>query len=196
MSSDMPPGAVPPNPGRPWGPPTPAGSTSSPPTATPPVAFGRPTRWPTFAALGIALIALAVGLVGWFRPVPRTDQPPAKPTYTDQQTADAKAKVCDAVEKFNRAVSVGNSLPKGSDTLVTDLNTRQIFDVFSRLFLATLAEEPATPADLATAVRQQASAYQDVVIGYLDGLDYSDPGLKAAGSASNQATDTIRQLCK
>ena len=65
------------------------------------MAFGRPARWPAFTALAIALIGLAVGVVGWFRPVPHNNQPPPKPTYTEQQTADAKAKVCAAFGKYS-----------------------------------------------------------------------------------------------
>ena len=157
---------------------------------------GRPSRWPTFAALAIALIALGVGLAAWFRPVPHNNQPPPKPTYTQQQVADAKAKVCAAVGKFDRAVNVGNALPRGSDTLVAAINSRQIFDVFSRHLLATLAEEPATPADLATAVREEASTLEEVVIAYQDGLSNSDPELKPVLDASSAAADTIQQLCK
>jgi hypothetical protein len=196
MPSDMPPGSSIPNPGQHWGPPPPAGSA---PVQTPPVAptaFGRPSRWPTFAVLAIALIALAIGFVGWFRPVPHTSPPPSKPTYTEQQTADAKAKVCAAVEKFDRAVTVGNSLPRDSDTLVTAINSRQIFDVFSRHLLATLAEEPATPTDLANAVREEASTLEEVVIAYQDGLSNSDPELKPVLDASSAAANTIQKLCK
>jgi hypothetical protein len=197
MPSDIPPGAVPPNAGQHWDPPSSASSYPSvqaPPA--PPAAFGRPARWPSFAALAIALIALAVGLVGWFRPVPHANQPPPKPAYTDQQTADAKAKVCAAVGKFDLAVSVAKALPKGSDPLVASINTRQIFDVFSRYLLQTLAEEPAAPADLVTAVRTEAGSLQEVVIAYEDGLGTSDPSLKPTVDASSAAADTIRQLCK
>jgi hypothetical protein len=157
--------------------------------------FGRPPRGPAFTALLIALIALAVGLVGWFRPVPHNNEPPPKPAYTQQQVADAKAKVCAAVGKLDRAVSVGNGLPKGNDPLVASINTRQIFDVFSRHLLATLAEEPATPADLATAVRKEADTLAEVVIGYEDGLGTSDPELKPVVDANSAAADTVRQLC-
>jgi hypothetical protein len=128
--------------------------------------------------------------------MPHYNQPAPKPAYTQQQIADAKAKVCAAVGKFNLAVSVGNSLPRSSDTLVTDLNSRQIFDVFSRLFLATLAEEPATPADLATAVREQANALEEAVIAYQDGHSISDPELKPVLDASSAAANTTQRLCK
>jgi hypothetical protein len=158
--------------------------------------FGRPSGWPTFIAIAIALIGLAVGFVGWFRPAPHNNQPPPKPTYSAQQAADAKAKVCAAVGKLDRAVSVAKGLPKGPDPLVASINVRQIFDVFSRHLLATLAEEPATPADLATAVRKQADTLAEVVIGYEDGFGTFDPELKPVVDANSAATDTTQRLCK
>jgi hypothetical protein len=196
MPSDMPPGSSIPNPGQHWGPPPAAGSApvQTPPLA--PTAFGRPARWPAFTALAIALVALAVGLVGWFRPVAHTNPPPSKPTYTDQQTADAKAKVCTVFGKLDRAGGVLIALAKSSDDLVGAINTRQVFDVFSRYLLKTLAEEPATPADLATAVREQASTLEEVVIDYQDGYVKTDPEMRSAVDANSKSADTIRQLCK
>ena len=173
----------PPDTGPHWGPP-------------PPPAFRPPSRWPTFVTLTVALLGVAVGFVGWFRPVPHSNPPPPNPTYTAQQTADAKAKVCAAVVQFDRAVSVANALPRGNDPLVTDINSRQIFDVTSRHFFATLAEEPATPADLAATVREQASILEEVVIDYQDGLGISDPHVKPLVDASSAAADKIRELCK
>ena len=162
----------------------------------PQVAVGRPARWPTFAALAIAFIALAVGLVGWFRSTPHNNQPPPKPTYSQQQIADAKAKVCAAFGKLDRAVGVLNALPNGSDELVAAIDTRQVFDVFSRYLLTTLSEEPATPADLATAVREQASSLEEGVIDYQVGLTKSDPEMRSVVDANSATADTIRRLCK
>jgi hypothetical protein len=160
------------------------------------MAFGRPARWPAFAALAIALIALGVGLIGWFRPVPHNNQSPAKPTYTEQQIADAKAKVCTAFGKLDRAGGVLTGLAKSSDELVGAINTRQVFDVFSRYLLATLDEEPATPSDLATAVREQARTLEEVVIDYQDGYIKTDPEMRPVVDANSASADTIRQLCK
>jgi hypothetical protein len=193
MSSDTPPGAFPPDHGQHWGPPSPTAST---PSAPPLTAFRRSPRWPAFIALAIALVALTVSLVGWFRPAPHNTQPPPKPTYTDQQVADAKAKVCAVFGQLDRAVVVGNGEPRGSDALVAAINTRQIFDVFSRNLLATLAEEPATPADLAAAVRTQADTLEQIVIEYQDGFGTSDPQVRPLVDANSASADKIRQLCK
>jgi hypothetical protein len=73
------------------------------------MASGRLARWPTLTTLAIALFGVAVGFVGWFRPAPHHDQPPPKPTYTDQQVADAKAHVCAAFEKVHHTVDLAHS---------------------------------------------------------------------------------------
>jgi hypothetical protein len=199
MPSDMPPGAVPPNPGH-WGPPTPAGSTSSPPTLAPPAAFGRPPRWPTFTALAIALIALAVGVVGWFHTTSHNNEPPPKPIYTDQQVASAKSDVCAAFDKIEHAVSVSDNERASSSDRASQLGAaalaRQVLDFGSRYLLAKLADEPATPADLASAIRQEANAFQDLFIGYIDGVSISDPALQPAANANDEARTTIQRLCK
>jgi len=148
----------------------------------------------TLAVIALAALALAIG--SWFRPGPHINPTTPTQTYTAQQTADARAAVCKAVDKFNRAVSVGKSLPAGSDSLVTAVNSRQIFDVFSRHLLATLAEEPATPADLAAAVREVGSSLEEVVIAYQDGLTNSDPQLRPVLDSSTAAANAIQQLCK
>lgn len=161
--------------------------------------FARPPRWPAFTTLLIALIALAIGIAAWFRPLPHNDQPRPKAVYTQQQIADAKAKVCAAFGKLERAVDVANAAPRGSDAtgqLTESINVRQVFDVGSRYLSRTLAEEPATPADLAAAVRKEASSLQEGVIGYLEGLPNTDPQMQPLVDANTEAAATIRQLCK
>jgi hypothetical protein len=154
-----------------------------------------------FASLVIALVAIGLAIGCWFRPLPsnKASSTPPAPSYTDQQTADAKASVCAAFGNVDHALELADARSGSADPtgqLAVATSTRQVLDFGSRYLLAKLAEEPATPPDLATAVRKQANAYQEVLMRYLDGLDYSDPGLKSAGNASNEATDTIRRLCK
>jgi ABC-type glycerol-3-phosphate transport system substrate-binding protein len=163
------------------------------------MAFGRPPRWPTFTALAIALMALAVGLVGWFRPVPPTSQPSSKPAYTDQQVANAKTNICAAFEKVHNAVDLAHTHVGSTDyntQLTAAALTNLALDAGSRYLLTKLAEEPATPPDLATAVRNEANAEQEALIGYLNGLPASDPQMQPAVSASDDATATVRRLCK
>jgi hypothetical protein len=200
MSSDMPPGAFPPDRGQHWGPPPPGASTPSMQSpVAPPMTFGRRPSWPTFAALAIALVALAVGVVGWFRPASHSDQPQPKPTFTDQQVANAKTNVCAAFEKVHNAVDLAHSHAGSADyntQLTAAALTNLALDAGSRYLLTKLAEEPATPPDLATAVRNEANAEQEALIGYLNGLPASDPQMQPAVSASDEATATVRRLCK
>ena len=128
--------------------------------------------------------------------MPHNNPTPPKPTYTAQQTADAKAKVCAAFGQVDRALGVANALSNGSDKLVTALNVRQVFDVGSRHLTATLADQPATPADLAGAVRRQANTLEEAVIEYQDGFSNSDSEMRSVLDADATATNTIRQLCK
>jgi hypothetical protein len=177
---------------------------TAPPAPTPPpwppVAPLRPPRWPMFTFLVIALAAIGIAIGSWFRPLPNTkaSAPPA-PTYTDQQVASAKANVCTAFEKVNKAVDLAHS-HVGSTDYNTQLAaaglTNLALDAGSRYLLTKLAEEPATPQDLATGVRKEANAEQEALIGYLNGLAASDPQMQPTVNASNEATATVRQLCK
>lgn len=201
MSSDLPPGAFPADRGQPWGSPPQGASTPSAlsPTA-PPRTFGRPPRWPAFVALPIALIALAVSIVGWFRPTSHHNEAPAKPTYTDQQVASAKTAVCTAFGQVTQGIALADAQSANSTDATAKVAavalTRQALDFGSQYLSAKVAEEPATPPELASAVRQQAKALRELLIGYLDGAVSSDASQQPAQKASDEATATIRQLCK
>ncbi|MGH8300133.1 MAG: hypothetical protein ACRET5_01550, partial [Steroidobacteraceae bacterium] len=139
---------------------------------------------------------LAIGC--WFRPLPDNKPAPA-PTYTDQQVANAKASVCAAFAKVDHALDLADSEPVGSDRteqLAVAALSRIAFDAGSRYLLTTLAEEPATPPELATAVRNEANSLQELLIGFLGGIRNSDPAQQPAVNANNEATATIRRLCK
>lgn len=164
------------------------------------MAYGRPARWPGFSALAIALIALGVGLVGWFRPVPHANQPPPKPTYTAQQIASAKTEICTAFAQVNHGIDLADTESATSSDRAAKVAavalTRQALDFGSRYLLAKVTEEPATPAELASAVRQQAKALEELLVGYINGASSSDQSLEPAQKASDEAADKIRQLCK
>src|SRR6202011_4569125 len=121
--------------------------------------------------------------------------PPAAPTYTDQQVANDKANVCAAFDKVQHATDLAHSHVGSSDyttQLAASALTNVALDAGSRYLLTKLAQEPATPADLATAVRKEANAEQEALIGYLNGLPSSDPQMQPAVNASEEATATVR----
>jgi hypothetical protein len=144
-------------------------------------------------------VVAAVAVVGWLRPTQSHNPGPAAPTYTEQQIENAKTNVCAAFERVQHAVDLANS-HVGSTDYATQLAaaalTHETLDAGSRYLLTKLSEEPATPPDLATAVRNGANADQEALIGYLNGLPASDPAMQPALNASDEATLTIQRLCK
>jgi hypothetical protein len=141
------------------------------------------------------LVTLAVAIVGWFRPLP--PKPPAAPSYSAQQVADAKSKVCAAFKKADSALRAASTRDKGQDyatQLATAVNVRQAFIAGSQYLLNTLHDQPATPADIASTVRDLANAYQLVAIDLLSDAPESekDPTVRSGDDASSK----IENLCK
>jgi hypothetical protein len=149
-----------------------------------------------FAFLVVALlVTLGVAIVGWFRPVPA--KPPPPPTYTDQQVADAKAKVCAAYDKVHSAVKASSARDEGTDPtsqLAFALNGRQALLAGSEYLRTVLSAEPATPKDLATTIRKLTDVFQELVVDYLNGMNESQ--MDSPLQAGNEATLTIERLCK
>lgn len=145
--------------------------------------------------LVITLVAVGAAVAAWLRPIPQTPAAaPPKPTYSAQQVADAKSKVCAAYEKVRHANYVNSSRTGGDDPtaqLAVAVNQRQIYEAGSAYLLSTLSEEPATPADLARAARKLAYVFQVLT---LDNLA-SDPA-HAEENSANETALTIQGLCK
>jgi hypothetical protein len=151
------------------------------------------------ASLTIALLALGVAIGSWFRPMPNSKPPPAPspPNFTDQQIADAKAKVCATYENVHQAVLVNTGRSGGSDqTAVLGLaaNARIALYDGGDYLLQSLAEEPATPSDLASAVRQLVNSYQQLAINYTAEAPQSE--IDSSLHAGDQPNATIYGICK
>lgn len=172
--------------------------TYPPPWAS--VALPRVPKWPALAALVLSLLAAGLAVAAWFRPSPESRPPtPPKLTYSAQQVTQAKAHVCDAYQKEQKALDLAGARNGGDDpTAVLAVATaiRQVLDVGSRNLLAKLAEEPATPSDLANAVHVLARLDLELTIGYLDGLSNSDPELQPTLKAGDEAALNVQRLCK
>lgn len=159
-----------------------------------PMPMRRPSRWPTFATLLVSLVALGFAVAAWLRPLPEPSPPAAAaPTFTDQQVADAKAKVCDAYGKVRRAVDMNASRSGGDDPnsqLLIAVNARQIYISGSEYLMTILAQQPAIPSDLAAKIQKLANLLQVIT---LDGLA-SDPSDQKHEEASEMGR-TIEGQC-
>jgi hypothetical protein len=150
------------------------------------MALRSPSRWPSFAALAIAIIGLAIGVVGWFRPVAPSERPvaPVAPTYTDQQIANAKTNICAAYEVVKNEVFVNTHRPNPAEgdeigSLAVAANGRLALYAGGDYLLKRLAGEPATPSKLADAVRALANAYEEA-------------GIRTLNYEPNSALDALR----
>jgi hypothetical protein len=147
-----------------------------------------------FVMLVITLVAVGAAVAAWLRPIPETRAQTAPPTFTDGQVADAKANVCAAYVKVQRALDANSTRSGGDDPtaqLAVAVNARQTYVAGSAYLLTTLANEPAAPPDLAAAARKLANLFQILA---LDGLA-SDPSVPAH-DAADQTLLTLRGLCK
>jgi hypothetical protein len=143
----------------------------------------------------ITLVAVAAAVAAWLRPMPEAKSAaPSAPTFSAQQVADAKAKVCAAYAKIHRVVDINAPRNGGDDPtaqLVVAVNMRQVYVVGSAYLLTTLADEPATQSDLAAATSKVARLFQSLT---LDGLA---SGANAEEfDAVNQTGTVIESLCK
>jgi hypothetical protein len=142
----------------------------------------------------ITLVAVGAAVAAWLRPLPEKSASPTAPTFSAQQVADAKSKVCEAFDKAQKA-SRSNSARNGGDDpnaqLLVAVNMRQVFMASSVYLLKTLADQPAAPDDLAAAAKKLSDLLQVIT---LDGLagDPNDPGHDAV----NKTAETIQSLCK
>ena len=130
----------------------------------------KSSRWPMYAALAIAVIAAAVAIAGWFRPAPKN----ASPTFTDQQTTQAKTNVCSAYTTVHQGVVRNTHLadPNQNDPagqLAIAANARLALLGGGGYLRDRVATQPATPADLAQAVNSMANTIEQLGVGYLAG---------------------------
>lgn len=167
------------------------------PAATPPK---QARQWPIFVFFAVALLAtLGVAIAGWFRPE-ASNKPgslPQAPTYSDQQTVEAKAKVCAAYEKVHHAVLANTGRSGGSDPallLGVAANARLALYDGGEYLTKTLTQEPATPAGLAGATRALASAYQELAIDYM--AEASDTDIQSALQTVESTGSKVSGMCK
>ena len=148
----------------------------------------------TYIALIVAGAALA--LAGWT--LYRSEY--AKPSYSDTQRAEAKVKACTAMDLVRRGVSLNTNLqPAGGPEDVTGsmavaANSRVALYDGGQYLLATL--DPASPSDLAEAVRKFANNLMDIGAAATAGAQNTDPDQAARLRDAEAANATVTELCK
>lgn len=177
-------------------PPQPSGP---PPWPPPPAVPRRSPQLLVIASLAIALIALGVAIGSWLRPTSDSKPSPAPspPSFTDKQVVDAKTKVCATYDKVHQGVLANTGRSGGSDPLAllgVAANARIALYDGGQYLIKTLAEQPATPSDLATAVRQLVDSYQLLAVNYMAEVSQSE--IDSALHSGDEPNATIQSICK
>lgn len=147
----------------------------------------------TYLYLILAIAALAVA--GWT--LYRSEY--SKPSYSDTQRAEAKVKACSAMDLVRRGVSLNTNLqPAGGPADVTGsmavaANARVSLYDGGQYLLAKL--DPATPSDLAEAVRTFANNLMDIGAAATAGAQNTDPDQAARLRDAEAANATVTELC-
>jgi hypothetical protein len=146
--------------------------------------------------LALILAVVAVVLAGWAMWASHS----AGPSYTDAQRADAKTTLCTAMDVVRKGVSLNTNLqPKGGPQDVTGAlavaaNARVSLSDGGQYLLNRV--DPATPTDLADAVRKFANNLLDIGAYATAGVPNSDPAQAARLKDADAANGTIADLCK
>ncbi|OBA64091.1 hypothetical protein A5647_03250 [Mycobacterium sp. 1100029.7] len=142
----------------------------------------------------VLVVILSVAIVGWFQPT-RLKPPPVQ-SFSAQQVAEAKMRICAAYEKVHHAVGLTSGRSSDDPTLHLAIATsgRQALSVGGSYLLTTLAEQPATPPDLAGAVHRLATTFQKLTVDYL--AEVSDTELDPLLREADQLTSTVEGLCR
>ena len=151
-----------------------------------------------FAALALAVIAVAVAIGSWFRPAPSVGA-----RFNDQQTAQeaaqAKTNVCSTYNAVRKGVVINTHM---ADPVPNDPIGRLAVAANARLALLgggaylrdRIAAEPATPADVAQAANNVANTIEQLGTAYLANAknDVLDPLRHGLDSQITQ----LNNLCK
>jgi hypothetical protein len=147
------------------------------------------SRWPTYATLAIAVIAVTLAALAYFHPAHNGA------TGIAQQGGDAKANVCSAYAAAHKAVIINTHLQSQNPDvqLAIAANARLALLGGGSYLQERLAANTAAPADLANAAKTLADTIQQLGINYLNG---AAPDVQNAlrKDLDNQITQ-INKLC-
>ena len=157
---------------------------------------GGPSKLPTIIAIVIAVIAVAVAIGAWFRPIPKPETPAAK-TYSEREVADAKKAVCSAFETAHNAVRINTGRNGGTDattTLAVAANARLSLYAGGGYLRDALEKNPATPKELASAVTDLSDIFRKIAIDYL--ADKSDADIEPSLRIADSSSVAVKTACQ
>jgi hypothetical protein len=120
--------------------------------------------------------------------------------FSDAQRADAKTKICAATDIVRKGVSLNTNLqpPGGPEDVTGSLavaaNARISLYSGGEYLLARL--DPATPPELADAVKKFGNLLMDIGAGATSGQQNSEPEQTARLKDADAANATVTELCK
>jgi hypothetical protein len=159
------------------------------------------SRWGRILLPITLVVAIAAAaLSGWLLIRLTQEGTPNSPNYSGAQRADAKKKICAAADTVRRGVSLNTNLqpPGGPEditgTLAVAANARLSLYDGGQYLLARL--DPATPPDLADAVKKFGNLLMDIGAGATAGQQNSEPEQTARLKDADAANTTITELCK
>jgi hypothetical protein len=146
-------------------------------------------------------MGFGAGVAAWFRAAPHNGPNVRPPTsaYSERQIADAKRNVCDAYALVRAAVSVTtNKQSSGGDAFAAQIaiaaNGRLALYGGGGYLLEQLSAEPATPPDLANAVKSLAGTFRKLAM--VDLGEQPESAQKPLRDAVPGTTAKIEEVCK
>jgi hypothetical protein len=148
----------------------------------------------------LVVAVAAAALSGWLLIRLAQEGTPNSPNYSDAQRADAKQKICTATDLVRKGVSLNTNLqpPGGPEDVTGSLavaaNARVALYDGGQYLLARL--DPATPPELADAVKKFGNLLMDIGAAATSGQQNSVPEQAARLKDADTANTTIMELCK
>jgi hypothetical protein len=148
----------------------------------------------------LVVALLAAALSGWLLFRLAQEGTPSSPNYSGAQRTDAKQKICSTMDVVRKGVSLNTNLqaPGGPEdvtgTLAVAANARISLYDGGQYLLARL--DPATPPELADAVKKFANLLMDIGASATAGAQNSEPEQAARLKEADAVNGGIAELCK
>jgi hypothetical protein len=149
--------------------------------------------------VALVLSVVAIGLAAWTALRP-TASGSNEPTYTTAQQSDAKTAICAATDLVRRGVSLNTNLqiPGGegdvAGSLAVAANARVSLSDGGQYLITRL--DPATPTELADAVKQFANTLLDIGAAATAGSPNTDPDQAARLRTADTQNNAVIERCK